>query len=83
MADLFYYTDKDGDAVKVSETVELAGRHVTVSIGDEKGWQCAVYLDRDAALRLADALLSYYGPDAPADLPVEGQQVLIEEEERG
>lgn len=80
MAEIYRHTDEDGDAVKVSETVELAAPHLTVSIGDEKGWQCAVYLDRDAALRLADALLSYYGPDAPADLP--GQQVLIEEEER-
>lgn len=79
MADLFYYTDKDGDSLRVYGCGDLDGRP-TVFVID--GQPVGVFVDRDGALRLADALLSYYGLDAPDDLLVEGQQVLIEEEER-
>jgi hypothetical protein len=62
VAELFRHTDPDGDQLAVLASGETFG-HVemlTVSIGDEKGWRSAAYLDRDAALRLAAALQEHF-----------------------
>lgn len=63
MADLYHHTDEDGFTVQVRESVEIAGRLVMVASSGPSGREHVTYLDRDAALRLADALLSYYGPE--------------------
>jgi hypothetical protein len=60
--ELFNHTDEDGDHVCVVRAVEIAADTLTLSIGDEKGWRGAVYLDHAAALRLAAALQEHYIP---------------------
>ncbi len=62
MAELFHHTDEDGDWLRMVETAESSSGHVTLNIGEKKGWRSAVYLDRDAALRLAGVLLEHFNP---------------------
>ncbi len=78
MAELFRYTDEDGDTV-VLQTEAVGEYTVNVYHPDEPYPQTCVYLDRAAVLRLSAELLKHL---APAAGPVEGQ-LLIEEEEHG
>jgi hypothetical protein len=58
MAELFRHTDEDGDTLWVVGVDYLRARPVVVSIDDHP---VGIFLDRDAALRLSDALLNHYG----------------------
>jgi len=60
MADLFHYTDEDGDTLTVEGHSDLAGHPVAFAIDRE---DVCVFVDRAAALRLAAALLKHYGQD--------------------
>jgi len=68
MAELFRHTDEDGDAVVLQS--EAAGEcTVNVFHSDEPYPRTCVYLDRDAALSLAAALVRYYGPEVLTEEP--------------
>jgi hypothetical protein len=61
--ELFHHTDIDGDRLRLVTSVEMPGDLLTLSIGDGKGWSSAVYLNRDAALLLSDALFKHYASE--------------------
>jgi hypothetical protein len=61
--ELFHHTDIDGDRLRLVTSVEMPGDLLTLSIGDEKGWSSAVYLDHAAALRLSAAFLNHFNPE--------------------
>lgn len=58
MAELFRHTDEDGDTLRVVGVDDLQGRPVVFSIDGEP---VAIFVERGAALRLAAALVGYYG----------------------
>jgi len=60
MAELFCHTDEDGDTLIVKEPPSLLSERLAVFSID--GQEACVYLDRDAALVLVDALVSFYSP---------------------
>ncbi len=59
MAELFHHTDEDGDRLLVVGVEDLLDRPVVFAINGQD--EC-VFVDRDAALRLAAALLEHYNP---------------------
>jgi hypothetical protein len=60
MAELFRHTDEDGDTLVLESESEGWCTANIFNPGDGYARTC-VYLDRDAALRLSDALLNHYG----------------------
>jgi hypothetical protein len=60
MAELFRHTDEDGFTVRVREAIEIGAEQVMVANSGSSGREHVVLLDRDAALRLAAALLKHF-----------------------